>query len=237
MDSSVDSNGPMKRLGPRTTGRRFRRRQEHDTAATNEEVARTTSSAESNDEAEFRRKPRPDIESRIDAAISARKEHTNPLLTQEDLPGETEILGNYEYLDHTADIQLHSWGESFEEALTLQIIAMFGYMTKLSLIEIDEEAGRQYGTAVQAQGHDVQSLVFACLQEWLTLFHETGFIVRELYDVQMDWQQWKIQCSGRGQVFDPMKHTTGTEVKAVTYSNLTVEEADGHYDIWVIVDI
>ena len=36
---------------------------------------------------------------------------------------------------------------------------------------------------------------------------------------------------------DLNKHPQGTEVKAITHSNLQVKEDDGKCDIWVIIDI
>ena len=42
----------------------------------------------------------------------------------------TIIVGEfYEYLDHTADVQLHSWGASLDEAFQNIIPCMFNYMT------------------------------------------------------------------------------------------------------------
>ena len=39
----------------------------------------------------------------------------------------------YEYLDHTADVQLHAWGPSLKEAFEQCAKAMFGYITELGL--------------------------------------------------------------------------------------------------------
>ncbi|GJQ84857.1 hypothetical protein Trydic_g478 [Trypoxylus dichotomus] len=46
----------------------------------------------------------------------------------------------YEYLDHTADVQLHAWGQNLQEAFEQCGIAMFGYMTELDSVEIKQSA-------------------------------------------------------------------------------------------------
>mgnify|MGYP000702831416 CR=1 FL=1 len=40
----------------------------------------------------------------------------------------------FEHLDHTADIQIHSWGENIKEAFGHQILGMFEYMVPLERI-------------------------------------------------------------------------------------------------------
>jgi len=168
---------------------------------------------------------------------------------------ETEILGTYEYLDHTADIQIHSWGTSLEIALEQLVLAMFGYMTtSLSTVEVNAQESAEFGADVKAKGHDVTSMVFAFLQEWLEVFHTSGgFIPRYVTVHSMDItpQSCVVVSSGQGETMKPEKHPLGTEVKAVTYSNLQVQEqkqkpqSDGgqdeenstRFDIWVILDI
>ena len=152
---------------------------------------------------------------------------------------DTDILGTYEYLDHTADIQLHSWGESFPQALEALVMAMFGYQTKLSLVDVNEDESAQYGSNVRVESHDIESLVFAFLQEWLCIFHESGFVPREVTVQSADLTHFTTISSGRGEKMKPEKHLQGTEVKAVTYSNLQVIQDDtgNRFDIWVILDI
>ena len=44
-------------------------------------------------------------------------------------------------------------------------------------------------------------------------------------------------CCREGQMFERGKHTSGTEVKAITYSNMQIREQTGDAEIFVIVDI
>lgn len=143
----------------------------------------------------------------------------------------------FEYLDHTADIQLHSWGTSLSSCLVQLIKCMFGYMTCNDLVEIDQEMSLNIGTNIIAQGHDWKSLVYSFMDEWLFVFHDTGFVIKELEIASIDRDTFSIVSHGKGEKIDLRKHTQGTEVKAITYSNMKISETEDRCDIWVIVDI
>ena len=78
----------------------------------------------------------------------------------------------HEYKNHTADIQIHAWGASLSEALSEVVQSMIGYMVKLDNVEIDKKESKR----VSAQGHDVNSMVYNFLNEWLFIFLDSGFI-------------------------------------------------------------
>jgi len=140
----------------------------------------------------------------------------------------------YEYLDHPADVQLHAWGTCLTEAFEQAALAMFGYMTDLSTVE---EADTQ---EVTAQGHDLESLLFHFLDEWLFLFSaEPFFCASHVEIVEFDRVQFRIRARGYGEAFDLDKHPQGTEVKAITYSNLQVHDDDDTdtHEVFVIIDI
>lgn len=40
-----------------------------------------------------------------------------------------------------------------------------------------------------------------------------------------------------GDIFDLSKHSSGTEVKAITYSNMQIHETAERVDLYVIIDI
>jgi SHS2 domain-containing protein len=218
------------------------------------------------------RRPRVDVESMIDAAIEARRRQHQELERysaalaladeassvapnssyategdhggdddndQKELSDDNEGY-HYEYLDHTADVQLHSWGSNLERALEGLVVAMFGYMTDLRRIHPDNSAAAK---TVRVRAHDAPSLVFGFLQEWLSQFHENGFVPRSVRVTRpVDRSEWVVEATGSGEVYDPSRHTQGTEVKAVTYGSLRVLETESsdsgtRCDIWVIVDI
>ena len=43
----------------------------------------------------------------------------------------------YEFLDHTADVQVHAWGSDLIEAFENCVLAMFDYMTDRTTIDVD----------------------------------------------------------------------------------------------------
>jgi SHS2 domain-containing protein len=191
------------------------------------------------EEAETRRGPSEENERRIDALIEQRKKTMEQSAANAPHEEEPEVLNdlNYEYLDHTADIQLHGWGDSLERALEQVGIAMFGYMTSLGRIEMNKEQSDEHASGIEIKGHDLLSLVFNFLQEWLYVFHATGFVAKEMTIQPIDRETLSVFSSAKGELADWNRHTQGTEVKAVTYSHLQVKEADDRCDIWVIVDI
>jgi SHS2 domain-containing protein len=224
-------------LAQRTSGRRAQRRQRQD----QDEAARQQSAGERSPEKSSvipttttRRGPSDERERLIEQAIDQRKHVLSHGMTT---TFQEEILSNYEYLDHTADVQLHSWGDTLENALEELVIAMFGYMTKLSTIDINEDESARFGSKIEAKGQDLQSMVFHYLQEWLCIFHESGFVAKQVTVQALDRNSFTVQSTGKGERVDWHRHAQGTEIKAVTYSNLQVVELPRRCDVYVIVDI
>ncbi|XP_029973490.1 protein archease [Salarias fasciatus] len=141
------------------------------------------------------------------------------------------INKKYEYLDHTADVQIHSWGDSLEEAYEQCAMGMFGYMT-------DTETVKPLKTLeVESEGEDLESLLFHFLDDWLYNFSaEHFFIPREVKVLNIDRVNFKIRSIGWGEKFCLSKHPQGTEVKAITYSAMQIHDKEKP-EIFAIVDI
>ena len=169
----------------------------------------------------------------------------------------------FEYLDHTADIQLHSWGPSLPRAFEQVTVAMFAYMTELATVEVVGER------SFTAEGHDLRSLLYNFMDECLYVFCTELFVCKQV-EVEMlelcpqgpDAEQglgrpprarqkcdsgggsagaaaggdrgpgaaaaadagpvWRIRARGVGEKFELGRHPQGTEVKAITYSNMQI---------------
>jgi SHS2 domain-containing protein len=144
-------------------------------------------------------------------------------------------IKKYEYLDHTADVQLHSWGDSLKESFEQIAMSMFGYMTEIDKIEMKTE--QEIEILLDAED-DILNLVFKWLDEWLFLFSaEPFFIPRKIDIIEFDAERGYIKAIGYGEQFDINKHPQGTEVKAITYSNMQVHKDKPTNDIYVIIDI
>ena len=140
----------------------------------------------------------------------------------------------YEYLDHTADVQLHSWGDTLAEAFEHVGVAMFGYMTEINTVEMTD------AYKIEASGHDMESLLFHFLDEWLFAFSaEPFFIPRKIVITELDEDNFKLSSVGYGEEFSLEKHPQGTEVKAITYSAMQIcySEESRQHELFVIIDI
>jgi len=158
---------------------------------------------------------------------------TTPPVRHKRLPwSETDVSERkFEYMDHTADVQLHAWGNNLKEAFANVVLAMNGYITDLSTV------GSRLEREVRAEGHDMKSLLYNFLNECLSVFCCDGIVVADVRVSHIDRKSFTIRATGKGEMFDLKKHPQGTEVKAITYSAMQIYEKEERTDIFVIVDI
>jgi SHS2 domain-containing protein len=178
--------------------------------------------------------------------------------------------GQFTYLDHTADVMIHAWSSSLPGAFAQCLLGLYGVMLNVEQVRARLDASPQTWSA---RGHDLKSLLYDFLSEALYRFHVDGFVAARV--LVTAWQipvsdkelfresdlndsegqltaeareSYQMQVTAFGEAFDPQKHGTGTEVKAITYSAMTIRKrtpaetaADNDpervYEVFVIVDI
>ncbi|KAL7074512.1 hypothetical protein ACQ4LE_006320 [Meloidogyne hapla] len=150
-------------------------------------------------------------------------------MTEENKLNENEIAPvgapvHYAYLDHTADVQLHAWGDSLEEAVQQLVISLYGYMT-LDISSVQPT----YSMDFTASGHDLFSLLYNILDTCLYNFSTEPFFIgssARVLDLNRHFssgiEEFSIHLRVWGESFDLKRHPPGTEVKAITYSNMQI---------------
>jgi SHS2 domain-containing protein len=112
-------------------------------------------------------------------------------------------------------------------------LAMFNYMTPLDDIDPSHGDTRTY----EAEGHDLQSLLYHFLDELLFSFSTDFFVPAAIQVESLDRDTWRIVARGQGEKFDRTRHASGTEIKAITYSAMQINEKPEDCEVFVIVDI
>jgi SHS2 domain-containing protein len=142
-------------------------------------------------------------------------------------------MAGYEYIDHPADIQIHSWGPSLDRALEPLCLGLLSVMIDpAGFQEIREKP-------ISIKANDLFTLVYSLLDEWLFLFDTDEFVLQRVVITKCDVENFEIEAIGYGDTFDMEKHDDfrRTEVKAITYASMKVDIEADRSDVYVIVDL
>lgn len=129
----------------------------------------------------------------------------------------------------TADVGIWATGATPAALFEALGLGLYALMTDLRKVRRTEER------AVSASGGDATELVVAYLTELLVLEQMDGFIGRDIRAHPVGDPPTAIVASVSGERFDAARHSSRTEVKAVTLHDLVFDPARGRAR--VIVDI
>jgi len=135
----------------------------------------------------------------------------------------------YELIDHTADVGIKAYGKTLSEAFENAAKGMFDIITDSSEIE----SIGQYN--IDLESDNLEQLFVDWLSELLFL-NSANNIVFGFFKVEFDEKKNKLSAKVFGEKFDLSKHKVGTEIKAVTYHMLEVNNKKP-FHVQVLFDI
>ncbi|QEE14719.1 archease [Promethearchaeum syntrophicum] len=144
------------------------------------------------------------------------------------------LFSGYEFLNHPADVWVHAWGKTFEEAIENCVYSLMETMFEGSIIE--SKITRDIVIEEETKG----SLLVAFLSEFLYIFDTDYLIFNHVkIDPIITNSAGKIELHAKcqGEVFDQLKHIPDIEVKAITYSYLEINEEKNRTEIKIVYDI
>ena len=144
-------------------------------------------------------------------------------------------MKTYEIINHTADVGIKVYGKDLENLFLNAARAMFEVMieeTKRKSIFQKEE---QKKFLVNKRASGIEDVFVAWLSELLYLFSAEGLIMDRADIQRLDSEC--IQAEVTGRIFNPDFCRVKTEIKAVTFHELEIEQTDKGYQAQVIFDV
>jgi protein archease len=151
------------------------------------------------------------------------------------------IQSGYEFIDHPADVWVHAWGGNIAKAFEQCAYALMKTMIDSGIIEGKKKR------EIKMEDNNIGSLLVAFLSEFLFIFDTEELIFNQItVNIEKSTSETKENPSENhfslhaiclGEEFDDNKHERDTEVKAITYSYLEIDEKEESTHIKIIYDI
>ncbi|HPW18431.1 MAG TPA: archease [Candidatus Aminicenantes bacterium] len=140
-------------------------------------------------------------------------------------------MERYRTLPHTADGKFQAFGRTLEEAFGNAALAL------ASLMWDWEALGPRVRRTVRVAGIDREQLLVKFLTEVIYLFETKGFLLGRVRGLRLRPRGGGFDLEARleGETLADAHRLHG-DVKAVTYSDLKIEEGDG-FTVQVVVDM
>ncbi|MFC6904113.1 archease [Halalkalicoccus tibetensis] len=133
----------------------------------------------------------------------------------------------YELRDHTADVAVAAFGPALD--------SVFGALGDgLSAAQCDEipADGERFSFSLAAEGRE--ALLFDYLDQ-LIYERDVRAVLPADNEVSVNpGEEWRLEASARGV---PLAEVEAREVKAVTYSEMRIEEGEDGWEAYVVLDV
>jgi SHS2 domain-containing protein len=135
----------------------------------------------------------------------------------------------FEILEHPADVGFRAWGRTREELFENAALALFSLGCELAAVEEKETR------TIQVTGADLEMVLYAWLAELLAVSEGERIVFRRAV-VAFDGARG-LRGTAYGEALDHCRHHSGTQIKAVTFHQLYVEESDDGWCAQVFLDL
>ncbi|WP_256299643.1 archease [Haloarchaeobius salinus] len=137
---------------------------------------------------------------------------------------------SFELREHTADVAVEATGDTPGELFA----AVADGLTAAQCDDVPDGVGDRFELSVESESRE--SLLFDYLDELVYERDVRGVLPadHEARVVEGDDGSWRLTGSARGIPFDAVE---AREVKAVTYSEMRVEETDDGWRAYVVLDV
>jgi protein archease len=136
---------------------------------------------------------------------------------------------SYEVLEHTADIRVRVYGESFVDLLRNSALALMSLITATGAVKPLVEIG------FEVRGETKEEILVKMLGEILYIYEVRKMVFS---DIALELKDGDT-LSGRlaGEKIDPKRHELELDIKAATYHNLKIQKVNDRFMAEIVFDI
>ena len=134
----------------------------------------------------------------------------------------------FKFLAHTADIKFKAFGNSIEKVFENSALALFNTI-------YDKRIKNKKKFKVSVQGHDLESLLYNFLEEFLILIDSKNFLPGKIKNLKMDLKKFKIEAEILGD--DAGDYQISMHIKAITYNEMFIRKQEDKWISQVVLDI
>ena len=135
----------------------------------------------------------------------------------------------YRSIDHTGDLGVEVFAEGMAELIRLASLALSDTLVEADRIEL--RLRREWSLEAESE----EGLLVAQLQEILFRMDAEGMVFGK-YEIELT-SPGRLRCRAAGEPLDRQRHGFKTEIKAVTYHGLRIEEKAGKKTARIIFDV
>ena len=135
----------------------------------------------------------------------------------------------FEYFDHTADMGMRVEGKDLSELFTSSSLGMFNLIVPI------DQFKPQDALDILLEAENVEELLWKWLRELHYLFSTQKMVFKEFEFKELNEKMVWATCWG--ECFDPEKHQSEREVKAVTHHEFQVTRNEKGWRAEVIFDL
>ena len=135
----------------------------------------------------------------------------------------------HRYFDHEADVGIEGFGTTLQEAFEEAALAMFNLIVNVGQVQARDSI------SVACRGADTEELFIEWLNALLAQADIHDKVFSEFHVQQMNGNQ--LSGFAKGETLDQDRHQPKLEVKAATYSMLSVDHLDDQWSVRCVVDV
>lgn len=135
----------------------------------------------------------------------------------------------FKYFEHKADVGIIGIGKTLEEAFEEGAKAMFNVMVDIDKVEPKETI------KIECEASNNEELFIEWLNKLLAEAGINNMVFSEFRTESI--KDYKLFGSARGETLVPEKHNIKTEVKAATYSQLSIKKENDNYIVKCVLDV